>query len=77
LILIPLAFIIIHLIVKTNNDPALQKIHQAGIPFPNVSQPSGRPTIKFKTNFNNCILEAFENRGHTRVDNDQWDIIWS
>lgn len=36
-----------------------------------------RPNVRFRTNFNNCILEAFEARGYQKVDGDDWDIIWS
>lgn len=36
-----------------------------------------RPKTKFKTNFTNCINDAFEKKGYERTDGDDWDIIWS
>lgn len=36
-----------------------------------------RPKIKFKTNFTNCINDAFERKGYERTEADDWDIIWS
>lgn len=38
---------------------------------------NARPKIKFKTNFTNCINDAFEKKGYQRTEGDDWDIIWS
>ncbi len=35
------------------------------------------PTIKFKTNFTNCILDALKKRGYKQTDGDDWDLYWS
>lgn len=55
-----------------------QKIHKTIKSKPNVTNfnDSSRP-LKYRTNFTNCIQEAFEMRGYEKTFDDDWDIIWS
>lgn len=39
--------------------------------------PNTRPKTKYKTNFTNCILDAFQKKGYNKTEDDDWDIIWS
>jgi len=33
-------------------------------------------SIKFKTSFRNCVLDALRKKGYKEVESDDWDILW-